>query len=105
MDEDSNKEQSSSEDAIANEIVSITENAGRKLQLALVNALYKQIVIDPTGVSASTLAVAERMLARWNMGLVELPEDSEMTEEEKQMVKQFEELNMGMTSDLFETQH
>jgi len=93
------------EDKIANEIVSITENAGRKLQLALVNALYKQIVIDPAGVSASTLAVAERMLARWNMGLVELPEDQEMTEEEKQMVEQFKEMNMGMTSDLFETQH
>jgi len=92
-------------DTVAAEIVSLTENAGRKLQLALVNALYKQITTDPTGVPASTLAVAERMLARWNLGLVELPEEEAMTEEEKLMVKQFEELNMGMDSELFETEH
>lgn len=80
----------------------ITDAFARKLQAALVNALYKQIADDPTGVSASTLAVAERMLARWNMGLIELPEDAEMTPEEKEMMEQFKELSMGMDSDLFE---
>ena len=90
--------------SIIEEIKEVTENSGRKLQIALVNALYKQIMNDPMSVSASTLAVAERMLSRWNMGLIELTEDEEMTEDEKQMVREFEELSMGMDSSLFETE-
>ena len=81
----------------------VSEETGKKLQLALTNALYNQIKNHPEDVSAAVLAVAERMLARWNLGLIELPEESEMTEEEKQMVKEFEELNMGMSSDMFKT--
>jgi len=81
----------------------ISETAGRKLQLALINALYKQIIENPLEVPASTLAVAERMLARWNLGLIDLPEESELTEAEKQMIEEFEKLNMGMDSDMFTT--
>jgi len=83
-------------------IAEITEDNGRKLQLALINALYKQISEDPTGVPAATLAVAERMLARWNLGLVELPEEKEMTEAEIEMIKQFEKLNLEMESEILE---
>lgn len=80
----------------------IDTNAGRSLQAALVNAIYKQIKANPLEVSASLLAVAERMLARWNMGLIELPEDEKMTEEEKQMIADFEKMELEMGSDHFE---
>jgi len=83
-------------------IIELTENAGRKLQLALINALYKQISDNPDEVPASTLAVAERMLARWNLGLIELPEEKEMSEAEIEMLKQFEKLNMNIESEMFD---
>lgn len=79
------------------------EDAGRKLQLALIRALYKQIYLCPEDVPASTLAVAERMLARWNLGMIEIPEDESMTEEELQMIRDFKEMSMGIDTNLFET--
>jgi len=90
---------------MVNNFKEVSEETGKKLQLALINALYKQIKSNPNDVSASVLAVAERMLARWNMGLIELPEDKEMTKEEIELVKEFEKLNMNMSSDIFKTEH
>ena len=78
-------------------------DTARMLQVAMMNAIYKQITNDPMNVSASTLAVAERMLARWNMGLIELPADEKMTEEERQMVKEFDEMNIHFDSKHYET--
>ena len=91
------------DNTIAEDFKEISERAGRKLQLALINALYKQIKESPLEVPAPTLAVAERMLARWNLVLIELPEEDEMTQEEKQMVEEFEKLNMSMDSNMFTT--
>ena len=77
-------------------------DAARSLQTAMMNAIYKQIAADPLGVSASLLAVAERMLARWNMGLIEMPAEEHMTAEEKEMIKEFEKLNMGLPNGNFD---
>ena len=84
------------------ELRNADERAARKLQMVMINAMYKQITLDPLGVSSTLLAVAERMLARWNMGLIDIQADEEMTEEEKQMVKDFENLDMKVNSDLYE---
>ena len=78
----------------------VNDRTARKLQIAMMNAIYKQIVTDPLGVSASTLAVAERLLARYNMGLETFVAE-DLTEEEIQMIKEFEDLKLELDSDLF----
>lgn len=78
---------------------SASELAARKIQLAMMNAVYTQIVQDPKKVSASLLAVAERMIARFNIGLIELPDDQEMTEEEKNLISEFEKMSRNFDSD------
>jgi len=84
------------------EFTVLNDKVARKIQLRLINKLYQEMETNP---SASLFAVVERQLARLNMGLVDLPEDTEMSEEEKQMIKDFEGLDIGLNSDLFETEH
>jgi hypothetical protein len=81
------------------DLTSADDRSARKLQIVMMNAIYKQIVVDPLNVSSTLLAVAERMLARYNMGLIDIQEDEEMTEEEKQMVEEFEKLNDHLDAD------
>jgi len=79
----------------------LDEVTARKMQLRLINKLYAEMEANP---SASLFAVVERQLARLNMGLVDLPEDEEMTEEEKEIAEEFEKRceDMGVDSDMFD---
>ena len=79
----------------------LNEKTARKIQLRLINKLYREMEENP---SASLFAVVERQLARLNMGLITLIEDEEMTEEEKGLLKKFEEMGGDMDSDLFGTE-
>jgi hypothetical protein len=81
------------------DLTSADDRSARKLQIAMMNAIYKQIIIDPLNVSSTLLAVAERMLARYNMGLIDIQEDEEMTEDEIKMVEEFEKLNVHLDAD------
>jgi hypothetical protein len=81
------------------DLTSADDRSARKLQIAMMNAIYKQIMIDPLNVSSTLLAVAERMLARYNMGLIDIQEDEEMTEDEIKMVEEFEKLNVHLDAD------
>jgi hypothetical protein len=81
------------------DLTSADDRSARKLQIAMMNAIYKQIIIDPLNVSSTLLAVAERMLARYNMGLIDIQEDEEMTEDEIKMVEEFEKLNTHLDAD------
>lgn len=85
------------------DFMNVNEKAARKLQLAMLNAVYKQIQADPLAVSASLLAVAERLLARWSMGLEDFGNKGEMTKDEKEMMAEFENLKLELDSDLFDT--
>jgi len=78
-----------------------SELFARKIQMALMTALYVQLTTNPGKVPASTMAVAERLIARLNMGLINLPEEEEMTEEEKIMLNEFE--NMSKELEVNET--
>ena len=78
----------------------LNEDAARKIQLRLLNKLYEAMEESP---SASLFAVVERQLARLNMGLVDLPDEGDMTDEERKIVKEFEELEDNMDSTLFTT--
>jgi hypothetical protein len=87
------------------EFTQADDEMARKLQLAVLNAIYKQIQADPLSVSASTLAVAERLLARYNVGLgwgIRDDSEDEMTAEEKKALEEFEKLKINIESDLFE---
>jgi hypothetical protein len=81
------------------DLTSADDRSARKLQIAMMNAIYKQIMVDPLNVSSTLLAVAERMLARYNMGLIDIQEDEEMTEDEIKMVEEFEKLNVHLDAD------
>lgn len=81
------------------EIASANEETLRKMQVVFMESLMKGMNVDEP--SASMLAIVERFLARMNMGLVDLPEESEMTEEEKKIVEDFEKLESNMDSTLF----
>lgn len=82
----------------------LNEETARKVQLRLINKLYEAMEEDP---SASLFAVVERQLARLNMGLIDLPLEEDMTEEEKKIIEEFESLESGMDATLFtsETEH
>lgn len=83
-----------------NDINKVDNDAASKLQLAMFKAILKQIEDDPLKVSASTLAVAERLLARYNVGLgFNLNEDREPTQEELEALKEWEDLKLE--SDIF----
>lgn len=79
----------------------VNDRVARMLQLAVMNALLKQISANPLEVPASLLAVAQRELVRYNMGLESFAEDT-MTPDELAMVKEFESLELNLDSDLFD---
>lgn len=81
----------------------VNDRVARMLQLAVMNALLKQITIDPLGVPASLLAVAQRELVRYNMGLESFAEES-LTDDELAMIKEFETLDLNLDSDLFDVE-
>ncbi len=83
------------------DIKSANEETLRQMQVVFMKSLMKGMDVDEP--SASMLAIVERFLARMNMGLVDLPDESDMTEEEKQIVKDFEEMESNMDSSLFTT--
>ena len=89
---------------MSNEFTALTEEVARKIQIRLLNKLYEEMEDNP---SASLFAVVERQLARLNMGLLELPDEDDMTEEEKKIVEDFEKLESTMDSTLFtsDTEH
>lgn len=75
-------------------------DAASTLQLAMFRAILAQIEEDPLKVSASTLAVAERLLARYNVGLgFNLDEDKPPSKEELEALEEWEK--MKVDSDLF----
>ncbi len=73
----------------------------RAMQLKFMNSLLKGMDVDEP--SASMLAIVERFLARFSMGLVDIPDDNDLTDEERKIVKEFEELESNMDSALFTT--
>ncbi len=82
------------------DINKIDSDAASTLQLAMFRAILAQIEEDPLKVSASTLAVAERLLARYNVGLgFNLNEDREPSKEELEALEEWEKLKEE--SDLF----
>ena len=88
-----------------NEFTALTEEVARKIQIRLLNKLYEEMEENP---SASLFAVVERQLARLNMGIMDLPAESEMTDGGKKIVEKFEKLESNMDSSLFtasETEH
>jgi hypothetical protein len=72
-----------------------SELFARKIQMALMTAIYTQLTANPGKVPASTMAVAERLIARLNMGLIELPDEEDLSEEEKEILKNFEEMTVA----------
>ena len=62
------------------EIKGADEDTLRKMQVMFMKSLMAGMNVDEP--SASMLAIVERFLARMNMGLVDLPDESDMTEEE-----------------------
>ena len=85
---------------MANEFTALTEEVARKIQIRLLNKLYEEMEENP---SASLFAVVERQLARLNMGLMDLPDESDMTEEERKIVEDFENMESKMDSSVFST--
>lgn len=83
---------------MSNEFTILNEETARKIQLRLLNKLYEEMEENP---SASLFAVVERQLARLNMGLIDLPDDEDMSDEEKKIVEEFEKLESEMDSSLF----
>ena len=86
------------------EIKGADEDTLRKMQVMFMKSLMAGMNVDEP--SASMLAIVERFLARMNMGMLDLPDESDMTEEEQKIVKEFEEMKSKMDSTLFtETEH
>lgn len=83
------------------DIKSANEETLRKMQVVFMKSLMKGM--DTEEPSASMLAIVERFLARMNMGMLDLPDESDMTEEEKQIVEDFEKMESNMDSTLFTT--
>ena len=81
------------------EIKGADEDTLRKMQVMFMKSLMAGMNVDEP--SASMLAIVERFLARMNMGLVDLPDESDMTEEEKKIVEDFEKLESDMDSTIF----
>ena len=79
----------------------VNDRVARMLQLAVMNALLRQISADPLGVPASLLAVAQRELVRYNMGLESFAEET-LTAEELAMIEEFKTLELNLDSDLFD---
>jgi len=71
----------------------VNDAAARRLQRALMDAVTKQIEADQLGVSASVMAVAERLLARYNMDLEFDDGDDELTEDQQKLLDEFKELS------------
>jgi len=83
------------------EFDTLDEKAARKFQLLLFNQLYRLLKDCP---SAAILAVAERQLARLNMGLIEFPDNEELSDDEKKMINRFTKLSkIDEDSDYFES--
>ena len=85
---------------MSNKFKVLNEETARKLQLRLINKLWEALEENP---SASLFAVVERQLARLHMGLVDLPDKADMTEEEKKIVEDFEKMESDMDSAIFTT--
>lgn len=85
---------------MSKDFTELTETVARKIQMRLLNAMYKELEENP---SASLFAVVERQLARLNMGLMDLPDESDMTDEERKIVEDFEKAESMMDSSLFTT--
>jgi len=81
------------------DIKTANEETLRKMQVIFMKSLMKGMDVDEP--SASMLAIVERFLARMNMGLVDLPDESDMTDEERKIVEEFEELESNMDSSIF----
>lgn len=77
----------------ADNITKVDKEAASTLQLAVFKAILKQIDQDPLGVPAATLAVAERLLARYNVGLgFAVNDEREPTQEELEALDEWEKL-------------
>jgi hypothetical protein len=81
------------------DIKSANEETLRKMQVIFMKSLIAGMNVDEP--SASMLAIVERFLARMNMGMIDLPDEEDMTEEERKIIADFEEVEGKMDSSIF----